>query len=134
MTKKTTEKENRQKNTTSEDFDNIMLQAIDETLSMLGEKPKTAIYAYLKKKYFIEKKDMPQRIGEVSKALEELLKIGATQLEILFMKNLFIQLKKTRGDFFYEWTACNVTFQEYTQFMKQKYTKRTCPEFKSGSC
>jgi hypothetical protein len=123
MTKKTTEKEKHQKNATSEDFDKLTLQAIDETLSALGEKPKTAIYAYLKKNYSIDKKDIPQRIGEFSKALEDLLKIGAVQLEILFMKNLFTQLKKTNGNFFCEWTAHNVSFQEYTEFMKQRHTE-----------
>jgi hypothetical protein len=88
------EKENCQENTISEDFDNLTLKAIDETLSMLGEQPKTAIYSYLKKKYFIDKKEIPQRMGDFSKAIEDLLKMGAVQLEILFMKNLFAQIKR----------------------------------------
>ncbi len=115
------EKEIQQIPSTYEDFDDLTLKAIDETLSSLGEQPKTAIYLYLKKRYCIDKKEIPQRIEEFSDALEDLLKVGAAQLEILFMKNLFLQLKNMRGDLFFECAASNVTFREYTRLMKHTY-------------
>ena len=120
MTADTAKKKEHEKNTVFEDFDNLTLKAIDEALSPLGEKSKTVIYSYLERKYHINKKEIPNQIESFSKALEELLKTSAAQLEILCMENLFVQVKKTRRGFICG-TITNVTLKQYVQFMKQQY-------------
>jgi hypothetical protein len=106
-----------------EDFDSLLLKAIDESLSSLGENSKTATYSYLKKKYRIDKNEIPQRIGPFSQALEDLFKTGARQLEILCMKKLYSQVKKTHSGLVCEWVTSEVTFQEYVHLAKQHFTE-----------
>lgn len=106
-----------------EDFDDLTIKVIDETFSTLGEQSKTAIYAYLKKNYGIDKKEIPHRIDDFSVALEKLFKNGAGRIEVLLMKNLYARVSKTCGGFSCEWTTPEVTFQEYVQLMKQQFNK-----------
>jgi|WetSurMetagenome_2_1015567.scaffolds.fasta_scaffold03942_8 hypothetical protein len=121
MTKEAAEKKKYAENTVSEDFDKLTLKAIDEALSALGEQSKTAIYFYLNGKYHVKKREIPQRIEDFSKALEDVLKTGAVPLEILCMDNLFAQVKKACGWSICEWTAPKLTFNQYVQFMRQQY-------------
>lgn len=102
-------------------FDKILLVAIDEALSSLGESVKTSIYFHLEETYSIKRCEIPLRINDFSKALERIFRIGAKQLEILFMKHLHAKVGVTC-----EWPACKwnipeVTFQEYVSLMKQNF-------------
>ncbi|MCW4003991.1 MAG: hypothetical protein NWE95_08795 [Candidatus Bathyarchaeota archaeon] len=117
------ENKKQSENTVFEDFDSLAVKAIDEALSTLGEKPKTAIYSYLNSKYHIDKKGIPQRIEDFSKALEDLLKSGAAQMEILCREKLFFHVKKTCGESICEWITPKLSFKQYVQFMEQQYKK-----------
>ena len=100
-------------------FELVLLSAIDEALSVYGEKPKSAIYTYLEKAQNLPKHHISQRIDDFSNALEELFGIGARYLEILIMKNLHTKVEVT-----WEWKAPNrrgqpdLTFKEYVNSMK----------------
>jgi hypothetical protein len=71
-----------------ENFDQILLDAIDEALSSLGENVKRTVYFQLEALFKIGKQDIPIRLSDFSNALEQLFGLGATHLELLFMKNL----------------------------------------------
>jgi len=73
-------------------FEEVLLEAIDEGLSCLGESEKRTIYFYLKKKYMISKRDIPVRIEEFTEAIEDIFGMGAKLLEIKIMKNLFTKM------------------------------------------
>jgi hypothetical protein len=75
------------------DFSSLLLEAIDEVLSSLGETPKTAIYHQLKTAFNIKTKETPNKIDVFSRALERLFDVGAKHLEILFMKSLYARLE-----------------------------------------
>ena len=108
--------------TDSSNFDSILLEAIDEALSVYGEATKSAFYAYLKKAFGIPKFDIPTRIDEFSMALQSLFGLGSKNLEILFMKNLH-----SRIGVVWEWRAPNpwvlpdLTFKEYVSFAKRYF-------------
>ena len=56
----------------SKKFDAILLEAIDEAFSSLGEKAKSAVYSYLENMFLIPKKDIPYRLEDFSENLREI--------------------------------------------------------------
>jgi hypothetical protein len=73
-------------------FNNALLKAIDESFSWIGETEKRTIYFYLAAKYNINKNDIPNRIEDFTKAIEDIFGMGAKILEIKIMKNLFTKI------------------------------------------
>jgi hypothetical protein len=91
-----TEKSN--KNTLlSKKFEELLLLAIDEALSTLGEPSKTAIYFFLEKQLGITKAAIPNQLEAFSDALYQLLGLGAKHLEILCIKNLHKNLQSKQA-------------------------------------
>jgi hypothetical protein len=115
----------------NESFGQILLEAIDEALSALGEGVQVSIYFYLEKKFKIRKHEIPQRVGEFSDALERILGLGTSHLEILFMKSLHSKIKLVcNWPTSCKWVVPEVTFQEYVRLMKQKFEEATANENK----
>ena len=73
-------------------FEEVLLEAIDESFSWLGESEKQAIYFILKKTYKISKQEIPYRIEEFTEAIEEIFGLGAKIIEIRIMKDLFSRM------------------------------------------
>lgn len=91
------------------DFNSLLLEAIDDVLSSLGETPKKAIYYRLETAFNIKTKEIPDKIDVFSRALESLFGVGAEHLEILFMKSLYAKVKDAG-----EWTSCEWVVPELT--------------------
>ncbi len=70
-------------------FEELLLEAVDEGLSSVGETCKQAIYFHIEKRFNLNKKDIPCRIEEFTEAIENIFGVGAKVLEIRIMKNLF---------------------------------------------
>jgi hypothetical protein len=70
-------------------FGELLLEAVDEVLSSLGDSPRQAIYYYLKEVFNLSKQDIPHRIDDFSRAIEEIFGSGARFLEIEIMKRLY---------------------------------------------
>ncbi len=70
------------------DFHKLLLEAVDEGLSSLGDHPKKAIYFYLENAFEIKKQDIPDKIEEFTAAIEKIFGHGARILEIRIMKHL----------------------------------------------
>jgi hypothetical protein len=113
-------------------FDRVLLKAIDEALLSLGESPKTAIYYHLESVFNIRKQEIPRRIGDFSKALEQLFGLGARHLEILFMKSLYAKLTGVREWASVEWVVPEMTFREYVHLMRQKFEGAKRDEVEMG--
>jgi len=80
-------------------FEEVLLEAIDDGFSWLGESEKQSIYCYLEKKYRISKQDIPYRIDDFTYALESIFGVGAKLVEIRIMKRLFSKIGKSFPDF-----------------------------------
>ena len=107
-------------------FDNLLLEAIDESFSSLGESVKVAIHFHLENTFGINKSDIPSKIAGFSDALEKIFGAGAKHLEILFMKNLHAKLEVTCKWPTYKYPLCKwivpeVTFQDYVRLMRQNF-------------
>ncbi|MEM3870977.1 MAG: hypothetical protein QXE05_00205 [Nitrososphaeria archaeon] len=74
----------------SDKVDRIILDAIDESLSVLGEKGKEAIYYFLEREYLIEKEDIPSNLQTFDECLRLVFGVGANIIE----KYIIINLKK----------------------------------------
>lgn len=70
-------------------FQELLLQAIDESLGSLGESVKHAIYFHLEKKFRIAKHDIPDHLEAFNGGLQKIFGIGAKYIEILIMKRLY---------------------------------------------
>ena len=109
-----------------EDLDGILIEAIDEALSSLGEDVKKSIYFHLEDLFKIKKQEIPSRLSDFSNALEQIFGLGARHLEIMFMKNLHEKIKVTCKWPEYEWPLSKwivpeMTFQEYVRLMRRNF-------------
>lgn len=75
-------------------FIESLREAIDDTLSLLGEEAKQTVYNHIQRKYGITRHEIPYRIEEFSEALETLFGTAAKILQILIMKELYKKIRK----------------------------------------
>jgi hypothetical protein len=73
-------------------FSKILLAAVEESLSSLGNSPKQAILFHLEDSFKIKKEHIPENITEFAKALEKIFGPGALYLEKLIVKRLYENL------------------------------------------
>ncbi len=108
------------------DFNEILLAAIDEALSSLGENATAAIYFHLEKTFNIKRLEIPQKISDFSDTLERIFGLGARTLEILCMEKLYSKVNVMYKWPEHEWPLCKwlvpeMTFQEHVRLMRQNY-------------
>ncbi len=101
-------------------FEKLLLEAVDEGLSSLGDSAKHAIYFHLKKTFKISKRDIPYKIEEFADALEKIFGLGAKPLEVLIMKHLY---EKVGGVVEYPKHE-DLVFTEYVVAVKQSFLKK----------
>jgi hypothetical protein len=70
----------------------ILLEAVDEGLSSLGDSPKQAIFFHLETSFEVSKDKIPTNLTEFAKALEKIFGPGASYLEKLIVKRLYEKL------------------------------------------
>jgi hypothetical protein len=102
------------------DFEKLLLSAVDQALSSLGESSKHAIYFYLDKNFNIEKQEIPSKIESFKEALEDVFGVGASFLEVLIMKRLY----ETIGGNFQWKESEEFTFAEYIAVAKRTFHER----------
>jgi len=98
-------------------FDKLMLQAVDDAFSSLGESAKLSIYFHLKSRFKIAKSAIPNRPEDFAIGLERIFGLGAHFIEILIMKNLFEKVGQPL-----EWNENKqLSFADYVAAAKQSY-------------
>jgi len=102
-------------------FERLLLEAIDEGLSSLGDSPKQAIYFYLEKTFKIKKMDIPNKIEEFANVIEKIFGHGAKHLEIQIMKRLY---EKVGHGFEYFPEKGDLLFTEYIEACMQTCTSK----------
>jgi hypothetical protein len=102
-------------------FEDLLLDAVNEGLSSLGESGKQAIYAFLTKTYKLDEQDIPHRIEEFKDAIEKIFGLGAKFLEILIMKRVY---EKFGQDFIFNQEPEDLIFVEYIEAARKTYLKK----------
>ncbi len=102
-----------------QDFDEILINAIDDALLSLGTSARQSIYFHLKNNFNVDKEMIPQKLEVFQEGLEKIFGIGARFLEILIMKNLYTRLGRTlnmqKND--------SLEFVKYVAAAKQNFIK-----------
>lgn len=102
------------------DFNKLLLEAVDEGLSTLGESSKQAIYFHLAKSFNVRKEEIPERIETFAAAIEKIFGLGANFLEILIMQRLY---QKVDGRL--EWNvAKDLAFAEYVAVLRRCFSEK----------
>lgn len=102
-------------------FEKILLEAVDEAFSVLGENVKATIYFHLEHKFFIAKQEIPYRIDDFSNALEHIFNVGARNLEILVMKKLHEKIACSYEWNGPSWLVPDLTFKQYIALLRLRY-------------
>lgn len=103
------------------DFEKLMLDAVDEGLSSLGESSKQAIYFHLERSFDLRREEIPDRIGAFSQAMENIFGAGAGCLEVLIMQRLY---EKVGGAL--EWDKSKgFSLVEYVTVAKRSFREKT---------
>lgn len=101
-------------------FDKLLLEAVDEGLSSLGESSKQAIYFHLAKSFNVKRNAIPLEIEAFAEAIEKIFGLGANFLEVLIMKRLH---EKTGVVF--DWNESKkFVFAEYVMAAKKSFKER----------
>lgn len=100
-------------------FERLLLVAVDEGLSSLGESSKQAIYSHLDKQFNIKKQEIPNRIEAFTGAIESIFGPGANLLEIVIMKHLHQKVRKDVSENLSE----NLSFIEYVDAVERNFVK-----------
>ena len=98
------------------DFERLLLEAVDEQLTSLGESSKQALYFHLERGFNIKKQEIPQKPEAFVDAMERIFGQGADYLEILIMKRLHSKIGLD-----VRLSAPNLTFIEYVAAAKRRY-------------
>jgi len=72
-----------------QDFDKLLLKAVDEALASLGDSVKQMFYYHLEKSFGLRKEDVPKRIKAFAQVIEAIFGPGAYYLESLIVKRLY---------------------------------------------
>jgi len=103
------------------DFEKLVLEAVDEGLSALGESSKQAIYFHLDKSFDIKREQIPDRVNAFTQALENIFGAGAGCLEVLIMSKIH---EKIGG--VVEWDKSKgFSFIEYVSVAKRSFQDRS---------
>ena len=78
------------------DFDNLFLEAVDFTFSMLGDSNKQALYFHLKNSFGVSREAIPHHIEFFVNALEQIFGQGALLLEAQIMETLQSKVPRFR--------------------------------------
>ena len=74
------------------EFDKLLVKAIDEALTSLGESVKQSIYFHIETKFHVARNEIPENIEEFQGGLEKIFGTGARFIEILIMKQLYTKM------------------------------------------
>ena len=100
--------ENRQK------FEKLLIEAVDEYLSCLGDSHKNAIYLHMHQQYGIRREEIPNQIKKFAEAIEESFGQGATLIEIGIIKTIY----EKSGIFNYLVEQKELTFVDYLEKLR----------------
>ena len=100
------------------DFERLLLEAVDEQLTSLGESSKQALYFHLERGFNIKKHEIPMKTEAFADAMERIFGQGADYLEILIMRKLHSKIGLE-----VKLSTPNLTFIEYVEAAKRCYSQ-----------
>ena len=111
---------------TEKAFHKLLLEAVDSTLSSLGDSARQSVYFHLEKKFHIKRGEIPVRIEDFDHGLERIFGAGTRFLEVLIMKKLYEEMG-SRGKILRLDQEAEFKFSDYVRAAQIAYlqTKET---------
>lgn len=103
-----------------QELERLLIQAVDEGLSSLGDSSKQAIYFHLDTTFNIKKEQIPQKVEAFVAAIEKIFGIGANFIEILIMRKLDEKIGQEPSSQF----SKNITLNEYISALKKNLVRK----------
>lgn len=101
-------------------FDRLLLEAIDDAFSSLGDSAKQSIYFHLETKFKVAKTNIPDQLEGFEEGLEKIFGAGSRFLEILIMKKLYEKIGQPL-----EWNESKeLVFIDYVKAAQQSFSKK----------
>lgn len=109
-------------------FDNFLIESIDETLCLLGTSVKNELYLRLEVNFNMEKNDIPQRLEEFLVILHRIFNLGASRLEVKFLKNLGMKIPVSSKCIIDDWSVSSwiekdMSFIEAVKNKREEFLK-----------
>ena len=96
-------------------FSQLVLQVIDDSLSVLGDEPKKAIYQYLFTIHALPKEDIPSRTDDFVSGMKKALGTASTVIERLILKKLYQRIGSTFRE------SQGLEFGDYVEEAKRRF-------------
>lgn len=76
----------------AKDFEKLLAEVIDESLSSLGENMKLTVYSHLEEAFGVHKSEIANRVASFAQAVDEILGVDAGNVEALILKRVYERL------------------------------------------
>lgn len=103
-----------------ETFGQILLAAVDESLTSLGQSVRQAVFFHLENKFKVPRNEIPKRTKDFAEGIEKIFGLGAQFLEILIMKKLYEKLGQPL-----KWDKTKeLVFVDYVEAARRSYLRK----------
>jgi hypothetical protein len=99
----------------SQQFSEVLLDCVDEGLSVLGNEPKQAVYQYLATIHSLDREQIPDKVDEFSAGLRKALGSASRVIERLILKKLFQRIGSTFRE------TADLEFTDYVLDAKRRF-------------
>ena len=99
----------------SQQFSEVLLDCVDEGLSVLGNEPKQAVYQYLVTIHSLDREQIPDKVDEFSAGLRKALGSASRVIERLILKKLFQRIGSTFRE------MADLEFTDYVMDAKRRF-------------
>jgi predicted CopG family antitoxin len=96
-------------------FSEVLLDCVDEGLSVLGIEPRQAVYQYLSTIHSLEREQIPDKVDEFAAGLKKALGSASRVIERLILKKLFQRIGSTFRE------AADSEFTDYVSEAKRRF-------------
>lgn len=115
-------------NSKTETFGELLLESIDDSLQILGQEPRLALYQYLVTMQALEKNDIPDHLEEFESGLKSALGGAAKVVQRLILRKLFLKIgavfKETND---YEFTERVNEARRRFEILRQQHVSQKDP-------
>lgn len=98
-----------------ESFSQVLLDCVDEGLSVLGNEPRQAVYQYLATIHSLDREQIPDKVDEFAAGLKRALGGASRVIERLILKKLFQKIGSTFRE------TADFEFADYVQDAKRRF-------------
>ncbi len=96
-------------------FSQVLLDCVDEGLSVLGNEPRLAVYQYLATIHSLDREQIPDKVDEFATGLKKALGSASRVIERLILKKLFQRIGSTFRE------TAELEFADYVRDAKRRF-------------